>query len=180
MTARQAANPALAKVVAGASRWRIALSGAVGGHHEVGLERARPSPTAGGSVDGRALCTSTPLRMSTWSPRPAMNASCRSSRCTTTGGVAARTPGCTSHWPSGRRMPAGGTAVAMPSRPPASPSARSARDPVGPQHQRGAARAEPVVALQQGDLPTGPGQRAGGGEPADAGSDHDCCAASAL
>ena len=46
----------------------------------------RPSPTAGRSpASARTLSTATPVRISTRSPRPAISASCRSSRCTTTG-----------------------------------------------------------------------------------------------
>ncbi len=61
-----------------------------------------------------------------------MSASCRSSRCTTTGIRSAGVDrGCTSQCPSGRRTPPSGSGVAIASSPSPSPRARSARTPLG-------------------------------------------------
>ena len=159
----------------GATAGRSALSDPVGHHHQVRLPGGAPvsRPRAGRRRPGRRRRTATPVRISTRSPSPATRASCRSSACdqqrrSPRGGrlrlhqpltVRAAHPAVGHR--GGDRVQAG----AEPQRP-------QRPHPARPQQQGGRLGAQPVAALEQGDPPTGAGQRPGRGEPAEARADH--------
>ena len=144
MTARQAAQPELTT---------RGLRGEPAADRAVRCRRRRPPgrprrcagrrrPPAARPASTRTWRTATPVRISTRSPRPAISASCRSSRCTTTGVRSAghRARGCTSQCPSGRRTPPSGSGVAIGGQAGAEAERLQRADAVGPEHHARSAR----------------------------------------
>ena len=134
----------------------------------------RPSLTAGRSPGStRTWRTVTPVRSSTRSPRPAISASCRSSRCTTTGiRSAGNGPGLHEPVPVRATDPTVGQRGGDGGQAGAEAEGLQRADAVGPEHHGGRLGADPFGAFQQGDLPAGAGQRAGHREATDPCADH--------